>query len=161
MRPPRWLEFPRESAQPLRDLWTAAWGNSVVAGLLAVAAGLLAAGGPGAAAAGSGAVLVLLSLAISWGAVRLLPSGGSRALPQALLVAYVVKVLLGAVALILLPLPAAWPRGWFLVGALLCLVTALVTECWVVSRLRIPYFVPPDETVEPRAAQPARGERTE
>ena len=63
-------------------------------------------------------------------------------IPQALLVSYVVKVLLMAMVLLLVPMPEALKHGWTLGGAVIGAVLWLSVEAITIMNSRILYFDP-------------------
>ncbi|WP_279742398.1 hypothetical protein [Rothia dentocariosa] len=63
-------------------------------------------------------------------------------IPQALLVSYVVKVLLMAMVLLLVPMPEALKHGWTLGGAVIGAVLWLSVEAVTIMNSRILYFDP-------------------
>ena len=62
--------------------------------------------------------------------------------PQALLVSYVVKVLLMAMVLLLVPMPEALKHGWTLGGAVIGAVLWLSVEAITIMNSKILYFDP-------------------
>ena len=59
---------------------------------------------------------------------------------RAMVVAYVVKVLILGMVLMLVPLPAEVRNGWMLMGALVSVVVWLAVEMKMMMNLRILYF---------------------
>ena len=140
MRAPFWLRRDRRSDRPLRDISLASSGNLAVWLLLVALLGGALGGVSAAGAAALGAGVVLGSTLISWGIVSLPPFRRRADPAPALMLGYVVKVALCAVALALVPGPTPGDAGWLVAGAVGGVVVMLVTEVWAVSRLRILYF---------------------
>jgi hypothetical protein len=140
MRAPFWLRRDRRSGRPLRDISLASSGNLAVWLLLVALLGWAFGSASAAGAAALGAGVVLGSTLISWGIVSLPPFRRRADPAPALMLGYVVKVALCAVALALVPGPGAGNAGWLVTGAVGGVVVMLVTEVWAVSRLRILYF---------------------
>lgn len=144
---PAVLARPRSTRTPLFDLSLAGLFSAAAVLLVAVLCAL-AAGGPVAAAAGllGGAPFVasvLASLAIGACAERpWRPGARPRDPATGLLVGYGAKCLVGVAVLVVLRIPADWPRGWAVGCAAGAAVAMLVGEILAVRRMRIPYFDP-------------------
>ncbi|WP_030014683.1 hypothetical protein [Curtobacterium sp. S6] len=139
MRAPWWLRHPRQTSKPVLALSDATLGNLVVSTVIIVIIALP--WGPSSAAPGAafGAGLLTVSALVTWCVTRGVHRRGSDPAFY-LLVAYVMKALIGVVAVFVVPFPRGWSGGWALGGAVVCVVVALGTQLWVIHRLRIPYF---------------------
>ena len=149
MRHPVWLRHPRQTTRPVIALCDATLGNLVVVTVIILIISLP--WGPGSATPGAafGAGLMLGSTCVTWIVTRLIHRLNSDPAFY-LLVAYVVKALVGLVAITVVPFPESWSGTWALIGVVACVVAALGTQVWVIWRLRIPYFLQPLETDQER-----------
>lgn len=142
---PFWLRRDRETDRPALMMSEASLGNLCVASVIFVIVATAFGGWRGSGGAVFGLGIVLASALVTW-LLTLLVARWGRQLAPHLLVGYVVKVLVGAALLLLVPFPASWTGGWALAGAIWAVLTILGTQLWVIRRLRIPYF---SQTAEP------------
>lgn len=88
----------------------------------------------------SGATLVFICFTIG---VTVAALAGRRSMTDAarsMVVAYVVKVMILGMALMLIPMPDIIQNGWMLAGAIVSVVVWLAVEMRAMMRLRILYF---------------------
>ncbi len=139
MKLPPWLRRDRQTDRPALFMSEASLGNLGVSFVIFVIIAAIYDVRHAAPAAVFGLGIIVISTLATW-LVTLLVTRLGQDPALFLLVGYVIKIMVGAALLLVVPFPQSWSAAWALAAAIWAVVTILGTQLWVIGRLRIPYF---------------------
>lgn len=112
----------------------------VILAIIGTIIGAITEGVNGAGGFSTGVGIVYLSFLISIVTVLVGERWSMTSAARSLVIAYVVKVVIFTLLLILAPVPDGFRNGWMMVAALIAILLQLGLEAYVITKQRLLYF---------------------
>lgn len=112
----------------------------VILAIIGTIIGAITEGVNGAGGFSTGVGIVYLSFLISIVTVLVGERWSMTSAARSLVIAYVVKVVIFTLLLILAPVPDGFRNGWMMVAALIAVLLQLGLETYVITKQRLLYF---------------------